>query len=174
MQLKDYTKLLSFVLTSGIFACFSISVQGQNNNMRPAIQKIAAKLKKGGTFHLGFPAGYSGQPETKNSYYKLYKKLARKASDKEIVLLVGDSSKTIVLYSFLILYNRQYSGLKQIFLKHINDTSIVAIAAGCTGLITKVNTFMLGQLNPASSDSRQPYLKQNEFDLYVKDIGGSQ
>jgi hypothetical protein len=77
-----------------------------------------------------------------------------------------------VLYSFLALNSRNYKGLKEVFLKNSKDTSDIWIAGGCTGVVDKVNTFMLRQLNPANMDSRQPYLTQEEYDNYLREFGG--
>lgn len=145
--------------------------QGAQNDFRPGIQRIVSKLRKETTLHLGAPVGFAGIPETNNKYYKLYQKLNSKATDTELLSLTNDNSKTIVLYSFMILYSRNYSDLKEVFLKNIKDTSDVWIAGGCTGSIARVNTFMLRQLNPAYMDSRQPYLTQEEYDKYMKEFG---
>jgi hypothetical protein len=159
--------LLLFVL------CLAVVGQTEQNDIRPSIQRIVSKLSKETTLHLGAPVGFSGIPETNNKYYKLYQKLSSKATDKELVSLTNENSKTVVLYSFLILYSRNYSDLKQVFLKNIKDTADVWIAGGCTGSVTRVNTFMLKQLNPAYMDSRQPYLTQEEYDKYIKEFGAT-
>jgi hypothetical protein len=150
-----------------------LTIVGQDtlSEIRPSIQRITSKLIKETTLHLGAPVGIGGIPETNNKYYRLYQKLGEKATDKELVSLTDDKSKTVVLYSFLILYSRNYPGLKEIFQKNIKDTSEVWIAGGCTGFSDKVNTFMLRQLNPAYMDSRQPYLTQSEYDKYMKELG---
>ena len=154
---------------------FSITLSGQTtqNNIRPSIERIVSKLSKENRLHLGGPVGYAGVPETNNKYYKLYQKLGSKATDQELVALTKNNSKTVVLYSFLILYSRNFNRLKDIFIKNINDTSEVWIAGGCIGSLTKVNTFMLRQLNPAYMDSREPYISQDEYEKYLIDFGES-
>ena len=166
--MKILQRIISVVTLALIFCLQS---NGQSSiDIRPSIQRLAIKLSKEKTLHLGAPVGFSGVPETNNKYYKLYQKLSTKATDKELVSLTNDNSKTVVLYSFLILYSRNYSDLKEIFLKNIKDTSDVWIASGCTGSLDRVNTFMLRQLNPAYMDSRQPYLTQEEYDKYMKEF----
>ena len=161
--------LFATVILSFVF-CLTVVGQTTQSDIRPSIQRIASKLKKETTLHLGAPVGFAGIPETNNKYYKLYQKLSVKATDKELVSLTNDNSKTVVLYSFLVLYSRNCPDLKEVFLKNIKDTSEVWIAGGCTGSLDKVNTFMLRQLNPAYMDSRQPYLTQNEYDKYMKEF----
>jgi hypothetical protein len=163
---------LFFVAVALLFVfCFQVDGQTTKDDIRPGIQKIVSKLRKETTLHLGAPVGFAGIPETNNKYYKLYQILSSKATDKELVSLTTDNSKTVVLYSFLILYSRNYSELKEVFLKNSKDTSDVWIAGGCTGSIARVNTFMLRQLNAAYMDSRQPYLTQEEYDKYIKEFG---
>ena len=145
--------------------------QTMQKQIRPSILKIVYKLTKENTLHLGGPVGFAAKLETNNQYYKLYQKLNKKATDEELMLLTNDNSKTVVLYSFLILYSRKYNNLKEVFINHITDTSEVWIAGGCTSSITRINIFMLRQLNPAFMDSRQPYLKQEEYDNYIKKLG---
>ena len=158
-------------VTLSFMFCLTVIGQTTQNDIRPGIQRIVSKLRKETTLHLGAPVGFTGISETNNKYYKLYQKLSSKATDKELVTLTNDNSKTVVLYSFLILYSRNYSDLKEVFLKNIKDTSDVWIAGGCTGSIARVNTFMLKHLNPAYMDSRQPYLTQEEYDKYIKEFG---
>lgn len=160
-----------FVAVALSFAfCLQVIGQTSQSDIRPGIQRIVSKMRKETTLHLGAPVGSAGIPETNNKYYKLYQKLNSKATDKELVILTNDNSKTIVLYSFLILYSRNYSDLKEVFLKNSKDTSEVWIAAGCTGSIARVNTFMLQHLNPAYMDSRQPYLTQKEYEKCTKEL----
>lgn len=161
--------IFSFIALLFIVCLQSVG-QSTQVDIRPNIQRLVTKLSKEQTLHLGAPVGFAGIPETNNKYYKLYQKLSSKATDKELVALTNDNSKTVVLYSFLILYSRNYADLKEVFLKNIKDTSDVWIAGGCTGSIARVNTFMLRQLNPAFMDSRQPYLTQEEYDRYIKEL----
>ena len=160
--------ILVTVTLSFIF-CLAVVGQTTVNSMRPKIQRITSKLRHEGILHLGAPVGFAGIPETNNIYYKLYQKLNSKATDDELVMLINEESKAIVLYSFLILCSRHYSGLKEIFLQNIKDTSEVWIAGGCTGSTMRVNLFMLRQLNPAHI--QQPYLSQKEYDKYMKEFG---
>ena len=161
--------VFSFFTLSFLFCLQSVG-QSTQVDIRPNIQRLVTKLSKEQTLHLGAPVGFAGIAETNNKYYKLYQKLSSKATDKELVALTNDNTKTVVLYSFLILYSRNYTDLKQVFLKNIKDTSDVWVAGGCTGSIARVNTFMLRQLNPAYMDSRQPYLTQDEYDRYIKEL----
>jgi hypothetical protein len=170
MSSNKYKKPV-IISTLLLMFCFTVSAQPTLTKIRPRIQNIVSELEKEKTLHLGAPVGLGGIPETNNKYYKLYKKLKAKATDEELLSLTSDNSKTIVLYSFLVLYSRNHNGLKEVFLKNSKDTSDIWIAAGCTGVVDKVNTFMLRQLNPANMDSRQPYLTQEEYNNYLIEFG---
>ena len=117
--------------------------------------------------HFGAPVGDAGIPETNNKYYKLYIRLNAKATNEELVTLTNDSSKVIVLYAFDILSSRGYSGLKDIFISHVSDTTDVWMAAGCTGSVSKVNLYMLGYLNPKYYPTDKALLTQMEYDNYL-------
>ncbi|MFT3980869.1 MAG: hypothetical protein QM687_10400 [Ferruginibacter sp.] len=164
------TKYFFTVATVLSMFCQKVNGQAATKNIRPDIDSIISKLRKEPLLHLGLPVGYGGIPEFKNQYYKLYLQLTAKATNDELVSMANDSIKTIVLYSFLILHSRNYSGLKDIFLNHIQDESEVWIASGCTGKNVRVNAFMLNQLNPSYLDSRQPYITQEEYDKYLREL----
>ena len=166
---RSILRLVATLSFSALF-CLAITAQVKQDDIRPKILHIVSKLKKESVLHLGLPVGISGKLETNNRYYKLYKKLGAKATDQELLLLTDDSSKIIAIYSFLALYNRSYPGMKEIFLKHLTDSTEIWVAGGCTGYIARVNSLMLRHLNPAFLDSRTPYLTQEEHDRYAKQI----
>jgi len=153
-------------MTLFLLSCFAVTLSAQTGQVRPRITNIANKLRKENKVHFGYPVGFAGSPETNNKYYKLYLKLKDKATDDELVQLTNDSSKCIVIYSFDILWRRQYSSLKTIFLEHQNDTTFFWTAAGCTGMIDRINCFMLQRLNPNHNDGGKNHLTKEEFDLY--------
>lgn len=123
-------------------------------------------MRKEKVVHFGYPIGFSRRPETKNKYYKVYLKLKIKATDDELVLLTQDTSNCIVAYSFDILWHRQYSNLKDIFLLHQDDTSYFWTAAGCTGVLDRINWFMLRRLKPSQKDRSKTYFTKEEYKLY--------
>lgn len=149
-----------------LLSCFVVTLSAQTAEVRPRITNIVNKLRKENEVHFGYPVGFAGSPETNNKYYKLYLKLKDKATDDELVQLTNDSSKCIVVYSFDILWRRQHSSLKTIFLQHQNDTTFFWTAAGCTGMIDRINWFMLQRLNPNHNDGGKNHLTKEEFDLY--------
>ncbi len=167
-QRKYLKRNIIIGLILSLVVCKSLTAQSTQSEIRPSIQRIVFKLKKEQTLHLGFAIDLAGIPEKRNKYYKLYQKLSAKASDEELVMLTKENSRTIFLYSFLALYSRNYNDLKRIFLENCSDTSRIWIAGGCTGVASKLNSFMLRQLNPAYVDSRLPYFTQEEYDSYVK------
>ena len=137
------TKTISIIIAFVTLSWLTVAGQQPQTTLRPTIQTIISRLKKENVLHLGAPVGFAGIPETKNKYYKLYKKLNTKATNEELVTLTHESSKVIVLYAFDILSSRGYSGLKDIFLNHVSDTTVVWMAGGCTGSVGKVNSYML-------------------------------
>ena len=154
------TFLLSFISVATLLA------QANQSILRSKIDRLANKLRKEDEVHFGYPVGFSGNPETNNKYYKLYLKLKEIATDEELVLLTNDSSKCIVAYSFDILWQRQYSGLKNIFLQHQNDTAFFWTAGGCTGVLDRINWFMFRKFKPNQSDASKNYLTKEEYNLY--------
>src|SRR5687767_12643894 len=104
---------------------FTTILIAQSNKipLRPRIENIVNKLRQEDEVHFGYPVGYSGVPETNNKYYKKYLQLKDKATNEELVALTQHISKPVVIYSFDILWKRQYPDLKNIFLQHLNDTT---------------------------------------------------
>jgi hypothetical protein len=154
------TFLLSFIFV------VTVSAQTIQNVLRPKIERLTNKLRKEDEVHFGYPVGFAGEPETKNKYYKLYSKLKDKATDEELVLLTKDTSECIVAYSFDILWQRKYSNLKDIFLQHQNDTTFFWTAAGCTGMIDRINWFMLARLKPFQKEGIVNFITKEEYDSY--------
>ena len=143
---------------------FAETLSAQTIEVRPRINSIVNKLRKDDAVHFGYPVGFSGRPEKNNKYYKLYLKLKNKATDEELVFLTKDTSECIIAYSFDILWRRQYSNLKDIFIQHQNDTTFFWTSGGCTGFVDRVNWFMFKRLDPKRN--KQEYLTKEEFDLY--------
>jgi hypothetical protein len=135
------------------------------SSIRSNISNIATKLQKDNQVHFGYPVGFGGKAETANKYYKLYNRLKAKATDQELVELTKGKSVLIVVYAFDILQGRNYKGLKNIFLDHVNDTSWFWTAGGCTGFLDRVNWFMLNRLKPLDEVDTN-YLTKSEYDLY--------
>jgi hypothetical protein len=149
-----------------LLVCFAVTLSAQSSALRPSISNIVNKLRKEDEVHFGYPVGFGGTPETKNKYYKLYLKLKDKATDDELIILTKDTSECIIVYSFDILWQRQNSSLKNIFIQHHNDTTFFWTAAGCTGVLDRINWFMLRRLNPNQNNENKKYLTKEEFDLY--------
>jgi hypothetical protein len=145
---------------------FALTLSAQANEVRPRINSIVNKLRKADEVHFGYPVGFSGTPETNNKYYKLYLKLKGKATDNELLFLTKDTSSSIVVYCFEILWQRQTSNLKEIFLQHQGDTTFFWTAGGCTGMLDRVNWFMLRRLNPKYDSGSKKHLTNEEFELY--------
>src|SRR4051812_33961575 len=116
-------KTISLIFAFVVLPWLTVASQPSPTSLRPMILTTVSRLTKENILHLGMPVGYAGIPETNNKYYKLYKRLKAKATDEELVILTSERSKVIVLYAFDILSSRGYSGLKDIFLNHLSDTS---------------------------------------------------
>ena len=144
----------------------TVSAQTKQTVLRPKIERLTDKLRKEDEVHFGYAVGFSGRPEKSNKYFKLYLKLKDKATDDELVLLTKDASECIVAYSFDILWRRQYSNLKEIFIQHQNDTTFFWTAGGCTGFIDRVNWFMLARLKPIQKEGSINFMTKDEYDLF--------
>lgn len=154
------------IATFLLLVCFAVTLSAQTIELRPSISNIANKLRKENEVHFGYPVGFAGRPETNNKYYKLYLKLKDKATDNELIQLTKDTSECIVVYSFDILWQRQNPSLKNIFLQHQNDTTFFWTAGGCTGVLDRINWFMLRRLKPNQNDGNKNSLTKEEYDLY--------
>lgn len=156
------------ILTLLSFACFALTLSAQTTAVRPSITNITNKLRKENKVHFGYPVGFAGRPETNNKYYKLYLKLKNKATDDELILLTKDTSESIVVYSFDILWQRQSPTLKNIFLQHQSDTTFFWTAGGCTGVLDRINWFMLRRLKPNQNEGNKNTLTKEEYELYCE------
>src|SRR3954465_9735687 len=111
---------MKLALSIIIILLFSNLAVDAQTAIRTSIVNITRKLEKGNAVHFGYPVGFSGKPETGNKYYKLYKRLKKKAREQELVQLTKSKSSLIVVYAFNILQEQHYQGLKNIFLDHVN------------------------------------------------------
>ena len=155
-------------LTLLVLVYFTLPLSAQTNKivLRPKIDNLVSKLRQEDEVHFGYPVGYAGRPETNNKHYKQYLKLKDQAKDEELVLLTQDTSKCIVVYSYDILWRRQYPNLKSIFLQHQNDTTFFWTASGCTGSLCRVNWFMLWKLRPSEKEGVNSNLTKEEYEIY--------
>lgn len=152
---------LQFILS---LLTLSLTVLGQVN-IRPKILNIVDKLQKDNQVHLGYAVGFAGKPETNNKYYKLYKRLKSTAKAEELLELTRSHSALTKVYAFDILQSRNYNNLKSVFIDNLNDTTWYWTAGGCTGIVNRVNWFMLRRLKPMDSLPVNSLTKE-EFDLY--------
>lgn len=136
--------------------------------VRPRVQRIVNILVKDDMLHLGGPVGYAGQPE-KNKYVTNYKKLIKVAKEDELISLTKDTNKIIALYAYTSLYQRNHQGLKSVFLNNIQDTAFIWTSGGCTGVLFRVNEFMLSLLNPEYS-KQVVYMSKEEYQNYYDKI----
>jgi hypothetical protein len=159
-----HTRLLKLVFPSVIVLLhFNLTVKAQSV-IRTNILNIAYKLQEDNQVHFGYPVGFAGKPETANKFFKLYKRLKAKATDQELVELTKSKSALVVIYAFDILQERNYAGLTNIFLEHVNDTTWFWTASGCTGFVDRVNWFMLRRLKPTEGNTTS--LTKVDYDLY--------
>lgn len=163
---KKLTALQFFVYGFLLFINQSVFAQVTATDISPKILRITNKLQKDDMVHFGYAVGYAARRETNNRYFKLYKRLKSKATNEELVELTNSKSKTIVVYAFNILCSRNYDGIKNIFVNHVNDTSWFWTAGGCTGFVDRINWFMLRRLKPTSNSTTKNLLTKNEYDLY--------
>lgn len=129
MLTANYKRLIKLALPIVIVLLLNLTV-GAQSSIRATILSITNKLQKDNQIHFGYPVGFAGEPETGNKYYKLYKRLKAKATEPELVELTKAESALVVVYAFDILQERNYEGLKNIFLDHVNDTTWFWTAGG--------------------------------------------
>jgi len=141
--------------------------------IRPHIAHIAKKLNNASLVHFGYAVGYAGRLESNNKYYKLYLKLTRIARTKELVALAEQHGQKIVVYAFSILHKRQFPELKDIFLQHRNDSTWYWTAGGCTGVLNRINWFMLQRMRPIEKEGTKNFLSKEEYEELQKEIRGS-
>jgi hypothetical protein len=164
MFTENYKGPIKLALPIVIVLTFSLTVDAQSG-IRTNILNIINKLQKDNQIHFGYPVRFAGKSETGNKYYKLYKKLKAKATTPELVELTKAESALVVVYAFDILQERNYEGLKNIFLDHVSDTTWFWTAGGCTGVISRVNWFMLRRLKPPDGAATVG-LTKSEYDFY--------
>lgn len=160
-------KILFVLIAYSLFWGQSLA---QDSAVRTSVKKTVDALRVENQLHIGSPVGVAGIPETKNTYYKLFLKLKRNATNAELLQLIQDSSSVIKLYSYMALVERGDINVKNIFLSHIYNTTEVWAAGGCTGVVWKLNQFMLFYIRPDVPGSVS-YLSKTEFDTYCKSIG---
>lgn len=148
---------------------FAAKVSAQTIELRPSIINITNKLRKENIVHFGYPVGFAGRPEANNKYYKLYLKLKSKATDDELISLTRDSSSCIVVYSFDILLERKSKSIRNVFLQHQSDTTFFWTAGGCTGVLDRINWFMLRRLKSNQDDKN--ILTNDEYAFYCDKFG---
>ena len=100
----------------------------------------------------------------------MFLKLQKSATDSELVSLTNHTSKNVVIYSFIALSHRNYNGLKEIFFKHLNDSSLFSISGGCTESIHKVNLFMLNSIQPIQPQGSLNHMTEEEYQFFLKRI----
>ena len=143
---------------------FAAKIYAQTVELRPSIINITNKLRRENIVHFGYPVGFAGRPETNNKYYKLYLQLKNKATDDELIFLTKDTSSCIVVYSFDILLHRKSKSVRNIFFQHQSDTTFFWTAGGCTGVLDRINWFMLRRLKSNQDDKNT--LTKDEYTFY--------
>jgi hypothetical protein len=165
MLTANYKTLIKLALPIAIILLLINLKMDAQSSIRPNILHITNKLRKDNQVHFGYPVGFAGKLETGNKYYKLYKRLKAKVTEQELLELAKAKSALLVVYAFDILQERNYEGLKNIFLDHVNDTTWFWTAGGCTGFTDRVNWFMLSRLKPLDGTATNR-LTKSEYDLY--------
>jgi hypothetical protein len=136
------------------------------NRVRTSITALCHKLDREQIVHLGAPVGYGGKIESPNRYFKLYKRLRRKATVDELVSLCQSKSKVILTYAFAALVYKQSPAAKVVLEQNLQDTSLVWHSGGCTGVLRSVNSFMLTSLTPQPG-AKSSWMAQEEYDAYL-------
>ena len=124
---------------------------------RGSIGRLAHRLDKGTTLHLGEPVGIAGEPEN-NKYVRRYHKLSRKATNEELLMLTRHRSGLIKIYAFSILANRGHRDLRNIYLRNQKDDRSFYLLSGCLGTFIQVNEYMKSRLSSTLGGRIGPFL----------------
>jgi len=82
-------------------------------------------VKRLETKYIGIAGRRSNQPD-------YFEKLGNCADTNQLVKLTDHRSPLVRSIAFTVLQNKNYSGLKQIFKKHLKDNQTYDVYAGCT------------------------------------------
>ncbi len=87
-------------------------------------------------------ASITGIGGTKSLQYKRYEWMMQSASDKLLVQLTDHTSPAVRIYAYWALSDRRSEKLRDICIKHMNDTAQVLYRSGCVGSYERVNDFI--------------------------------
>jgi hypothetical protein len=79
-----------------------------------------------------------------------YEKLAKLATDEELMALTNDTNAVVRCYAFQALLERRHIDPFHVLLLHLSDTANVHTRYGCIGNIQKVGDFYLACINTSS------------------------
>jgi hypothetical protein len=101
--------------------------------------------------------GYRGM---KSEQYSRFVSLKVNISDSELVLLTKHQDPIIKAYAFWALTDKEFSGIKQIIVDHLNDIQTFQFRSGCIGERRRINKWFL--------DLGKNFLTAEEFANYQK------
>lgn len=96
-----------------------------------------------------------------------FENLLKVASNEDLVFLTNDKNPNIKCYAFIGLSRNNYPKLKDIFLEHIKDTSVVKTRYECTGERLTVMNFMLNFFHPKNIGVKNKF-NESEYKKYLK------
>ncbi|HLF53203.1 hypothetical protein [Flavobacterium sp.] len=79
-----------------------------------------------------------------------FKTFLKKTNDKDLISLTECEIPLIRCFAFKALVEKEYPGIREILLRHINDNEIVKLKNYDIELSLTVKSYMLEQLNPFS------------------------
>lgn len=104
--------------------------------------------------------GFAGE---KSEVYKHFEELLNHATDEELVKLTNHKIPSIRAYAFWGLAKKRNSMVKELIMKHLDDTIRFSFMSGCSIREVPVNTFFLQILTPNYIDNDCLKLKKSEI-----------
>ena len=95
------------------------------------------------------------------------------AADRELLILTKDPNANVKVYAFKALYQRNYSGIKDVFKNHLNDKQIIFIHVGLSEPGGSVSYTATKYINLFFLKIITPKLTQNEIKEYKEKISKS-
>lgn len=165
--MRKQVSIIAFLLLS---LGLSPSSYGQDSVVRLSLSivRLAVKLEMSDGLHLGARVGYLLKPETGNKYYRAFQQLNRRATEAELVALAESKSALVKGYAAYALFPRNSPSLKAVFLKNQKDTTWTWESGGCTGVIDRMNHYLLRLLAPRPGVVSAMTFTREEFDVYDK------
>lgn len=104
-----------------------------------------------------------GEAGEKTETYIRFERLKQIASDTELIALMEHRSPVVRAYVFSALVQRRNPDIKDILMKHVDDTVQVECYSGCFRYDNKLNEIMLLELKRSRNTRNSPLLSERDI-----------